>query len=94
MYCCKISIVLLIILSVHVTSDDSFVYTLNGITYGSNATSCYIRCKRGQVCTVRGAVTTCRAYCGDGIVVGTELLPRRCDDGNQNPADGCNRCVT
>lgn len=47
MYCSKISIVLLVVLIVHVTSNDSFVYTLNGITYGSNATSCYKKCKRG-----------------------------------------------
>ncbi len=31
----------------------------------------------------------CVQYCGDGVVEAGE----QCDDGNQNPADGCNACM-
>ncbi len=37
--------------------------------------------------TCQGGV--CVQFCGDGVVEGGE----ECDDGNQNPADGCNQCV-
>ena len=45
------------------------------------------------MCTVRGAVTTCKPLCTDGIVVGTEAVPGGCDDGNQITGDGCNKCT-
>ena len=44
----KFCIMFLFLLTVQISSIyDPFVYSLNGITYGSNATSCYKRCKKG-----------------------------------------------
>jgi hypothetical protein len=44
----KLSLVFLVVLGVQLaTTSDPFVHTLNGITYGSNATSCYTNCKKG-----------------------------------------------
>lgn len=44
----KFYIMFLFLLAVEIsTSTYPFVYSLNGITYGSNATSCYTRCKKG-----------------------------------------------
>ncbi|HTR54449.1 MAG TPA: DUF4215 domain-containing protein [Kofleriaceae bacterium] len=49
----------------------------------------------GDPCTpASGAPGTCRGgvcvqFCGDGIVEAGE----QCDDGNSNPADGCDACV-
>ena len=37
--------------------------------------------------TCQGGV--CVQYCGDGVVEAGE----QCDDGNQNPSDGCNTCM-
>ena len=44
----KLSIAFLVLLSLQLaTSSETFVHTLNGITYGSNATSCYTNCNKG-----------------------------------------------
>ena len=46
----KLSLVLLLLLGLQlqlVISPDPFVYTLDGIIYGSNATSCYTNCFKG-----------------------------------------------
>jgi hypothetical protein len=46
----KLSLVLLVLLGLQLqlaTTSDPFVHTLNGVTYGSNATSCYTNCKKG-----------------------------------------------
>ena len=43
----KLSLVFLVFLGVQLATCDPFVHNLNGITYGSNATSCYTNCKKG-----------------------------------------------
>ena len=49
-------------------------------------------CKRGQFCRISNGQPICKPYCGDGIVAGIEALQGNCDDGNQDPMDGCNKC--
>jgi cysteine-rich repeat protein len=41
-----------------------------------------------------GKTSNCSPLCGDGRLVGSEIDPGRCDDGNLIPSDGCSTiCV-
>ena len=70
-------------------TQQSYQQTINGVSYGSNAAACYSTCYKGETCTINGKTALCKAYCGDGIVVGVETNQKRCDDGNKVAKDGC-----